>query len=139
VGRADQQGRKMVAHHPHHARLLLVFVAPKRLADNALVDVEADRASNRATVAVAVGTAAAWRLHALALGAAIVMAVVLLPAGGSTTSLPAIAAGAVGLGVGILLVLARTAIRRRLAWQFEAAGVASIGVGWILAVADRSI
>src|SRR3990172_6550997 len=64
---------------------------------NALVDVEADRASNRATVA-----------------------------------------GAVGLGAGILLVLARTAIRRRLAWQLEAAGVASIGVGWILAVADRS-
>jgi len=106
---------------------------------NALVDVEADRASNRATVAVAVGTAAAWRLHALALGAAIVMAVVLLPAGGSPASRPAIAAGAVGLGAGILLVLARTAIRRRLAWQFEAAGVASIGVGWILAVADRSI
>jgi 4-hydroxybenzoate polyprenyltransferase len=106
---------------------------------NALVDAEADRASKRATIAVAIGTAAAWRLHALTLGSAVVMAVVLLPAGGSPASLPAIAAGAVGLGAGILLVLAGTAFRRRLAWQLEAAGVASIGVGWILAIAGSSI
>jgi 4-hydroxybenzoate polyprenyltransferase len=106
---------------------------------NALVDVEADRASSRATVAVAIGMAAAWRLHALTLGSAVVLAVVLLPGGGSPASLPAIAAGAVGLGAGILLVLAGTAFRRRLAWQLEAAGVASIGVGWILAIAGSSI
>lgn len=106
---------------------------------NALVDVDADRASKRATIAVAIGTAAAWRLHALTLGSAVVMAVVLLPAGGSPASLPAIAVGAVGLGAGILLVLAGTAFRRRLAWQLEAAGVASIGVGWILAIAGSSI
>ncbi len=106
---------------------------------NALVDVDADRASGRATVAVAVGRAAAWRLHGLALGAAVVMAIVLQPAGGNPPSLPAIAAGAASLMAGILLVRAGTAMQRRLAWQLEAAGVAAIGVGWILAIAGRSI
>ncbi len=106
---------------------------------NALVDVEADRASNRATVAVAIGRVAAWRLHAVALGSASVLAVALLPSDGRSISLPVIAVGTVGLGAGIVMALAGTASWRRLAWQLEAAGVATIGVGWILAIASRPV
>lgn len=98
---------------------------------NSLVDLEADHSSGRRTTAVVLGRLNAWRLHAVVLGSAALLALGLLPPGTSATPETLAVIGAFALATGIALGRANDAGRRRVAWQIEAIGVASIGIGWI--------
>jgi 4-hydroxybenzoate polyprenyltransferase len=106
---------------------------------NALADFDVDAASGSTSVAIRLGRRAAFRVHALALGVATVLALASLPPGASTTTGGLVVAGAATLAVGIAALggstTARVAWRGRLGWQLEAVGVALLGVGWILALA----
>ena len=99
---------------------------------NALVDFEKDQLSGRRTVAVVLGSGGTWVAHALCLSVAAVTMVALLPSGHPAARI------VVGVGVVLLLIGAATLRSgpdsiRRVGWQVEAAGVAALGVGWILA------
>ncbi|MEW5991957.1 MAG: UbiA family prenyltransferase, partial [Chloroflexota bacterium] len=113
---------------------------------NALVDIEADRSVGAPSIAVRLGRREAAALHAVALVAAVVSAVITLPPGGSAVAWAAVAGGAAVLGLGIATTLRATAAgspgspgsrgspgAARLAWQTEAVGTAILGIGWTLA------
>lgn len=123
---------------------------------NGLVDLERDARAERAGAAVALGPGRAWAIHAAALGAVVLFAVVVAPAvpvgGGSNGAESAlvpldvlrvlrswgVAVGLAALGLGALALLAaRPAIRER-GWELEAMGVAAIGVGWLAGAAAPS-
>ena len=104
---------------------------------NALVDHTADEVRGRRTIAVALGRPRAWAAHAAALIGVIILVVAYRPTGGG-------AAMSVSLTVGIALVLGGvsglrngTDFKRRLGWGLEAAGIATLGIGWVLASASR--
>jgi 4-hydroxybenzoate polyprenyltransferase len=101
---------------------------------NALVDLEADRAAGRATVAVALGRRPTLVVHALALGLAALVVAILLP-GGRPGAMIAVTTGGIVLAIGLATMAWPAAARRRIAWQIEAAGVAILGVGWVVAAA----
>ena len=99
---------------------------------NALVDLDTDRLSDRRTVAVVLGPAGTWVAQALCLSVATVVIVVALPSGHLVARI------VIGLGTVMLLVGAATVgsgagSMSRFGWQVEAAGVAALGIGWILA------
>jgi chlorophyll synthase len=110
---------------------------------NALADLQADRTAEVPSIAVRLGRQAAWRLHALALGAAAGLAFVALPSHSTAGGVALVITGSAVLASGAALVAAATNPARvalaRLGWQFEAIGVALLGIGWVLAfVASRS-
>lgn len=102
---------------------------------NALIDVESDSGEARRTVAVALGRWTTWRLHALALGFAVLLAAIFLPSSGGLVPPGVIVVGACLLGLGVVAVARLHPRWHRVAWQLEAGGSGLIGVGWILAAA----
>lgn len=102
---------------------------------NAIVDRRLDEARGRRTVAVILGPATAWVLHASGILGAAILAIAFRPPGGG-------AASGVVLGMGLVLAVGGAIGLRstsgwvlRIAWGLEAAGVASLGVGWMMAQA----
>ncbi len=103
---------------------------------NALIDVEADARLARRTVAVALGRPLAWLLHAASLAVAVLLVMVLVPAGGGAASVGAIWMGAAALGSGVVASGLTATSWRRIGWPLEAAGVVLMGIGWTLAAAN---
>jgi 4-hydroxybenzoate polyprenyltransferase len=99
---------------------------------NALVDVERDTAAATGSVAVALGPARAWLVHAgllvvigLAAGAAIA------PLGGSVEGGVAVLAAAI-IPIAAAVAGRRGPIdRRERAWEIEAVGLAVLGIAWL--------
>ncbi|TAJ99035.1 MAG: hypothetical protein EPO36_13545 [Chloroflexota bacterium] len=116
---------------------------------NALVDLDVDGAVAAPSIAVRLGRRRATGLHAAALGAAVTLAWFTLPTVVPAEALLLVAAGIATLGTGVAgMVVARTgraegvaraARRARLAWQVEAVGTATVGVGWVLALVASGI
>lgn len=120
---------------------------------NGLVDVERDARTGRRAVAVTLGRGRAWALHALLVGVAASLAVVLAPAvpatvpgggGGAVLDpLRLLRAAGVLLGVGLIalgmaaLAARRAGIRER-GWELEAVGVACLGLGWLAGTAGAA-
>jgi 4-hydroxybenzoate polyprenyltransferase len=101
---------------------------------NALGDLERDRRAGAASVATGLGRDRAWLAHAVLLAAVGGIAVAtLLWWGRALNPGGLIASGGVGvIVVGIALAaVPRTAER---AWALEAAGVAALALGWLLAI-----
>lgn len=103
---------------------------------NAVVDLPDDRRHERNTVAVALGRMRAWAVHAVTLSGAGVSIVVLMPPSSPAAAI-FVAAGLVATLVGAACLRAMTDSVLRVAWAVEAAGVAAMGVGWVLASATR--
>ena len=106
---------------------------------NALADLEVDRLAGAPSVAVRLGRVVAWRLHALVLAGAAVLAVASRAVDAPPVAIGLLAAGVVLLviGAGALALAGHATTSRpaRLAWQLEAVGVATLGVGWVVALA----
>ena len=118
---------------------------------NSLTDLERDAAAGKSTIAVRLGPATAWRLHAVAFAGAVVLAFVLAPSlassargGGGAGQLGAVLVmlrtvavpvGAALIGVGVILVRAGPASIRERGWELEAVGTAVLGVGWLAGTA----
>jgi 4-hydroxybenzoate polyprenyltransferase len=120
---------------------------------NGLVDVERDAIAGKPTVAVAIGRARAWVVHAIVFAIALALAFAVAPGGlasallgpsapgsGASGSLRIVGRAGMLLGtlviaVGAWLLLAyRPAIRER-GWELEAIGTGLIGIGWLAGVA----
>lgn len=116
---------------------------------NGLVDLERDARGGRRAVAVTLGRSRAWALHALLIGGAASLAVVLaptVPAGGGGAALDplrVLRVAGVLLGVGLItlgvvaLAARRAGIRER-GWELEAVGVACLGLGWLAGTAGAA-
>jgi 4-hydroxybenzoate polyprenyltransferase len=119
---------------------------------NGLVDLERDARGGRRAVAVTLGRGRAWVLHALLIGGAASLAVVLAPlvptgpgggGGAALDPLRVLRLGGVLLGVGFIalgalaLAARRAGIRER-GWELEAVGVACIGLGWLAGTAGAA-
>jgi len=104
---------------------------------NALVDVEADRAAGRPSVAVWLGREVASRVHAASLGLATLLALLSAPLAASPAAAIMAVAGVAGLGIGGALVLTTPRSSgpsaSRVGWQLEALGAAVLGIGWVAA------
>lgn len=104
---------------------------------NALADHDLDLASGVASVAVRLGRRSAGRLHAVALGGAAGLAIVVLPRDPPTASVILLIGGAGALAAGILTMLVtegrKTSRLVRVGWRVEALGVAILAIGWVLA------
>ncbi len=105
---------------------------------NALADLTADTTAGAPSLAIRLGRGAAWRVHALALGGAVVLAVVFLPADPPPASVALFIGGLVVLAGGVAALALATSPSKfavaRVGWQAEALGIALIGVGWVLAL-----
>jgi 4-hydroxybenzoate polyprenyltransferase len=117
---------------------------------NGLADLERDEAAGAASTARRLGRDRAWIAHAGLLATAVVLAVLLFPLsdGGAAVqqgpvlggvSLGAFirigfAAGAVLVGVGVLLGRGGGPARRERAWELEAIGVAVVGAAWVAGI-----
>ncbi|MEO8470469.1 MAG: UbiA family prenyltransferase [Chloroflexota bacterium] len=105
---------------------------------NGLIDLDLDAARGRRTTAVALGRAASWAVHALALIAAIAAALTLMPSGGGASGPGLLMVGAGTVLVGMVGLAVRIPAVPRLAWAIEAIGIALIGLAWVLAVAPEA-
>jgi 4-hydroxybenzoate polyprenyltransferase len=102
---------------------------------NALVDVERDRAAATGSVAIALGPARAWQVHAgLLVAVGVAAAGSVAPLGGSVNG------GVAVLVAAIIPIAAAVAgrrgpvARRERAWEIEALGLAVLGIAWLVAV-----
>jgi 4-hydroxybenzoate polyprenyltransferase len=124
---------------------------------NGLVDIERDARAGRRAVAVELGQRRAWLVHASLLAAVAVAAVVVAPGVPDVTAAPpavgsprgpivgidalrwlrtgGVAAGVVGLTVGVVALAARSARLRERAWELETVSIAAIGLGWLAGTA----
>lgn len=117
--------------------VLLAMLAGAALAvGNALVDLDADRAMGRRTVAVALGRTRAWAVNAVVLAVVVGWLLATAPDGGGTgpgpAATPALAgAGLVAGGVALMGIMRGAAARA--GWALQAMGVAILGVAWVVA------
>ena len=117
---------------------------------NGLVDLERDRSSGKAGLALRLGQGRAWLANAVAVALLLVLVVLLIPAipagglprgadgnGGALWVLQRLGfvAGAGLLGFGVLLLRSRSAHVRERGWEAQAVGVAAVGVAWLAGVA----
>lgn len=114
----------------------IAFVAGTALAiANARADLERDTAARVDSVAVHLGPARSWTVHAVLLGFVVGAAIVTLA--GSEPSMAAMA-GAVGASlvvlVGAWLGRSPSSDRRERAWEVEAIGVALLAASWLAGV-----
>lgn len=104
---------------------------------NALVDLDADLALERRTVAVALGRVRAWGVNAVVLAIVVGWLLVTRPAGGGADGGPAANvladAGTALVAVGVALLGIRRGAAARAGWALEAVGVAVLGVAWVMA------
>jgi 4-hydroxybenzoate polyprenyltransferase len=104
---------------------------------NALADLALDEAARIPSVAVRLGGRDAWRVHALALAAAVVLALASLPGVASSVAVALLVSGCAAIAGGTIgLAPAGRGARpwvARLAWPLEAVGVALLGIGWLVA------
>ena len=102
---------------------------------NALADLERDRDAGVSSVAVALGAAPAWRLHAaLHAVVALLAAASLRGTGAGITSVAVLAVAGTLIGLGIVLAGTSSAARRERGWELEVVGVAILAAGWLFAV-----
>jgi 4-hydroxybenzoate polyprenyltransferase len=98
---------------------------------NGMVDAERDAAAGAPTIVVVVGRGRAWWLHLAALGAAIAVALGLLPATRAPLVGVGLAGGAALLALGAMLSRSPTVATRERGWEAEAIGVAVLGAAWV--------
>jgi 4-hydroxybenzoate polyprenyltransferase len=104
---------------------------------NARADLDRDTASGVDSVAVRLGAGASWAVHAVVLGAVILVAIGSLAARGVTASDLALAvAAALVIGLGVVVSYADTPARRERGWELEAIGVALLAVAWLARYGD---
>jgi len=110
---------------------------------NALADIEVDRRAEAGSVALALGSQRAWRVHVVLLGLASVVAVASIPVlagmGEREVASPSVLAGAAVALAGVALIaggalLARDARTVARGWEVEAVGLTAVAVGWLLGV-----
>ncbi len=104
---------------------------------NGLVDVDRDRAARTLTPAVVLGPRRAWRalasLHAVVAGVALAS----IPAlGGGGPGILVAATGVIVAGAGVGVARGPDPVVRERGWRLQAIGLATVAVGWALAVAD---
>jgi 4-hydroxybenzoate polyprenyltransferase len=103
---------------------------------NAVADVDRDRRAGVGSVAVALGTDGAWRvhllLHALVFGVALASLAVAPVAG--LASLAVVVGGGLIVAVGAALGRSSLEARRERGWEVEAIGIAVAAIGWIAAM-----
>ena len=102
---------------------------------NARADVERDLSAGVGSIATHLGLERSWWVGTVLLGAALALAVGWL---GIADDLQGQAAGLIGLGsllaaTGLALARASSPERRERAWQFQAIGIAIVGLGWVWA------
>ncbi|MES2208627.1 MAG: UbiA family prenyltransferase [Chloroflexota bacterium] len=102
---------------------------------NALVDHASDAARGRRTVAVAFGPTRGWVIHGALIIVAVVLAVVRRPQGGGPVADPLLLAGSAAVGAGVILLRRSAGAGPRVGWGLEAAGLAAVGIAWVVAAA----
>ncbi len=101
---------------------------------NARADMERDTAAGIDSVAIRLGSAGAWGIHAALLAMVVVAALVTVIAAASTPWAIALVAGASGVVVvGVALGRVGDARRRERAWELEAVGVGLLAAAWLAA------
>jgi 4-hydroxybenzoate polyprenyltransferase len=104
---------------------------------NAVADVDRDRAAGVGSVAGALGTRAAWRIHAALLAAVFGVALASLALAPANAPLaPGLAVVIVGIGglivaIGAHLARSLFAERRERGWELEAVGIGLAAIAWI--------
>lgn len=102
---------------------------------NGIADHERDVDAGTSTAVVRLGRTLAWRLHVVALFAAVALALLLAPGGLRTPTGWGIVAGAAIITAGALLARATAPAVRERGWEAEAVGVVVVGASWLAAVA----
>jgi 4-hydroxybenzoate polyprenyltransferase len=117
---------------------------------NGLADLDRDRGAARGTAVVALGPRRTWAVQTTALAVAAALAVFVAPSvpgtggGAGIDSLRlvrylGVGLGLAGLATGALALASRSAHVRERGWELEAAGVASLGVGWLAGTAAAAV
>jgi 4-hydroxybenzoate polyprenyltransferase len=105
---------------------------------NGLPDLERDRSAGVATVAVRLGAARAWRVHAVLQAAVVAIAITSLgPLGGRGPAVVAAWVAAMGLLAAVLAGRGGSPLRRERAWEGEAVAIGLLAAAWVAAVAVR--
>ncbi len=102
---------------------------------NGLAYHDRDAAAGERTAAVRLGPAVTWRVHALALGAAIALAVVLRAEHAPSVTGWGMAAGTLLVAIGMAFAADGRPERRERGWEAEAAGIVVLGAAWLAGVA----
>jgi 4-hydroxybenzoate polyprenyltransferase len=99
---------------------------------NARADMEADRDSGVGSVALRLGDARSWSIHATLLAMVAVVAVASLVAWAAAwPTLIGAVVGTLVVGTGILFGRSVDGSTRELAWELEAVGLAIVAVAWL--------
>jgi 4-hydroxybenzoate polyprenyltransferase len=104
---------------------------------NALADLDRDRAARIDSVAVALGSTGAWRVHVglHAIVTAVALGSLGLVGGGGAPAAVAVL-GAIAIAAGAILERSISPARRERGWELEAVGVGVLAAGWIAGVAS---
>ncbi len=102
---------------------------------NARADVERDLAAGVGSIATHLGLGRSWWVGTMLLGAAIALAVGWLGIAGDLQGQAGalIWLGSLLVAIGLALARASRADRRERGWQFQAIGIAIVGLGWVWA------
>ncbi len=102
---------------------------------NARADVERDLAAGVGSIATHLGLGRSWWVGTMLLGAAIALAVGWLGIAGDLQGQAGalIWLGSLLVAIGLALARASSADRRERGWQFQAIGIAIVGLGWVWA------
>ena len=104
---------------------------------NARADQERDTAAGLDSVALRLGAAASWVVHAVLLGAVTLVAVGSLGARGVAASgLASAIAAALVIGLGVVVSRADAPASRERGWELEAIGVALLAAAWLANYGD---
>lgn len=102
---------------------------------NGIADHERDLDAGASTAVVRLGRTLAWRLHVVALAAAVIVAVAVAPGGMRRPVGWGIILGAVIIAIGTLLARGVDPDARERGWEAEAIGVVVLGASWLAAAA----
>jgi 4-hydroxybenzoate polyprenyltransferase len=105
---------------------------------NAIADIDRDRVAGIGSVAVALGTEAAWYLHVVLFLVVFGVAVIsLVLSGAPSPATVAVAVGGLLVSIGATLCRSRQAGGRERGWELEAIGTGAAAIGWIAAIGSR--
>ena len=103
---------------------------------NARADMERDAAAGIDSVALRLGPARSWAIHAALLGAVIAVAIVTLVSASGVSPAPVVAAvgAAVAIAAGVAVGRAGDGVYRERGWELEAVGLGVLAVAWLAGV-----
>lgn len=103
---------------------------------NARADMERDAAAGINSVALRLGPARSWTIHAALLGGVIVAAIITLAAAGGVSPAAVLAAAGAAVLIAVGVVIGRTGdrVQRERAWELEAVGLGVLAVAWLAGI-----